>query len=262
MHCDEQGRSPPSAHAGGLRGEGAPCFLLGGQVGRCGLNSRQGVESLAGLLFAHGGEVEVNEGGLERGVTEVGGELVKLGSPFKHMCGVAMTQGVGADFVMLFAEPGFGYGNFESTPDGGLGHVMTRVVEGLTEGAAGVFPPASHPGEEPIFITMRFPEGAQSMEKRAGDGDLARLGSFAVTNVDDEGVTINVLGRERERFAEAQAGMVNEGAVGAVTPIAKGGEEPSHFLTSENHREGRVALEFDLRPNLPFEAKVITVEGS
>jgi len=156
---------------------------------------------VARLRFAHGGEVEVEEGGLERGVTEVGGELMKLGAALQHVGGVGMTQGVGADLMMLFTEAGFGGGDFDGGPDAGFGHVMLAVVHGLAQGDAGGFPAAPDAGEEPIFIAMRLPEDAQAGEERGGDGDLTGLAAFAVTDADNESLAVDVFRFEREGFA-------------------------------------------------------------
>lgn len=133
--------------------------------------------------------MEVDEGGFERGVTEVGGELVELvelGACFKHVGGVAVPEGVGADLVLLFGEAAFSGSDFDGGPDAGFGHVMTAVVESLAQGDAGALPSAPGPGEEPIFVAVGFPEGAQALEKSRGNGDFARFSSFAVADTDDE----------------------------------------------------------------------------
>ena len=63
---------------------------------------------------------------------------------------------------MLFAETGFSGGDFDGTPDGGFGHGMTAVVEGLLDGDAGGCPATSNSGEKPVFVAVEFPEGAKS----------------------------------------------------------------------------------------------------
>ena len=156
---------------------------------------------MARLRFAHGGEVEVEEGGLERGVTEVGGELMKLGAALEHVGGVGMTQGVGADLVVCFTEATLGRGDFDGGPDAGFGHVMLAVVHGLAQGDAGGFPAAPDTGEEPVNIAMGLPKGAQAGEQRGGDGDFTGLPSLAVADADDEALRVDVLGLEREGFA-------------------------------------------------------------
>lgn len=88
------------------------------------------------MFFAEGGEVEVDEGWFERGVAEVGGELVKLGATFEHVGGVGVPEGVSGYFLVLLAEAAFGGGDFDDAPDAGLGHVMAAVVKGLAEGDA------------------------------------------------------------------------------------------------------------------------------
>ena len=56
--------------------------------------------------------------------------------------------------------------------------------------------------------------------------------------------------------------MIDEGEVGAVATIAKGGEEPGDFFAGEDVGERFLTFDLNLRPDLPFEAEVIAVEGS
>ena len=57
-------------------------------------------------------------------MAEVGGELMKLGPAFEHVGGVAVTEGVGGDLVVFFAEAAFGGGEVDGGPDAGSGHVV------------------------------------------------------------------------------------------------------------------------------------------
>lgn len=147
---------------------------------------------------------------------------MELCAAFEHVCGVAMAEGVSGDFCVLLTEAAFSGSYFDGSPDAGFGHGVAAIVKGLPEGNAGGFPTTSDTGEEPVFVAMRLPESAQSGEERGGDGDFAGLAAFAVADADDEALSVDVFGFERESFAEAQAGVVDEGEVGAVSSVAKG----------------------------------------
>ena len=131
---------------------------------RSGLRLRkwQGVEGLAGLPLANGGEMEVDEGGFEAAVSEVGGELMELDAAFEHVCRVGMAQGVAAEVGVFFMEAAFDFGEVDGGPDAGFAHGLLVIVEGLAKRDAGAFPAAPDAGEEPFFITMTKPEAAES----------------------------------------------------------------------------------------------------
>ena len=187
---------------------------------------------------------------------------MKLGPAFEHVGGIAVAQGVGGDFVVLLTETAFDRGELDGVPDARFGHVMSGVVKGLPDGDAGRFPAAPDAGKEPVLVAMVFPKTAKAFEHLRGDGDFAGLAAFAMTDANDEPRGVDVLGSQRKGFAEAQSGVIDEGEVGSVAAIAKGAEEPGHFLASENVRERFLAFDFDLGPDLPAEPEVVAVEGA
>lgn len=75
--------------------------------------------------------MEVNEGGLERAVAEVGRYLAEAGAGFEHVGCVAVAEGVDADFFVGFHEAAFVFGDFDGSPDAGWGHRFAAVVQGL-----------------------------------------------------------------------------------------------------------------------------------
>ena len=75
----------------------------------------------------------------------------------EHVGGVAMTEGVGTDFIVLFGESAFGASEVHGGPRAGVGHGTATVVEGLLQGDAGAFPAASGRGEEPVRIAVPGP---------------------------------------------------------------------------------------------------------
>ncbi len=150
----------PSAYAECLRGREPPWFLGGGVAGVFG--QRQGAEGSSGLGFTDGGEVKVDEGGLEGSVTEVGGDLTNVGTAFQKVGGEAVTQSVDDELEMFFAETAFHFSELEGSPGATVVHGFTTVMEGLLEGNAGAFPATSGCGKEPVGIAMPLPEGAKS----------------------------------------------------------------------------------------------------
>jgi len=144
------------------------------------LDSGQGAERVTGLGLADLGEVEIDEGRLEGGVAEVGGDLTQAGAGVEHVGGVAVAQGVGAELVVLFGETAFGAGDVDGGPDAGVSHGPGAVVEGLFQGAAGAFPAAAGGREEPVAIAVPGPEHPQPREQLGADGNFARLAALGV----------------------------------------------------------------------------------
>lgn len=80
-----------------VQGHGMRCWR-----GRVALAVRKGGEGFAAFALADLGEVKVGHHFLERAVTKVSGDLSNRRSAFKHVGAEAVTQGVGAEAVVLF----------------------------------------------------------------------------------------------------------------------------------------------------------------
>lgn len=195
-------------------------------------------------------------------MAEVGGDLTEAGAGVEHVGGVAVAEGVGAEFVVFFGEAGFGAGDVHGGPGAGVGHGAAAVVEGLFEGDAGAFPSAAGGGEEPVGIAVPGPEAAQADEEFGADRDFAGLAALGVGDAQDEAFAVDVLGADVEGFAEAQAALIDEGEVGAVTTVAKGAQELGDFLAGEDVGQWLDALDLDFRPDFPGLAEVVAVEGA
>lgn len=228
------------------------------------LESAEGGEGLSGLGVADFGEVQVDEGGLEAAMSEVGGDLLDMGPTFEKMGGVAVTQGVDDKFGVLFGEPAFDFSDLESGPGAGVGHGFAIVVEGLFEGDAGGLPTAPGGGKEPVGIAMPFPKGAEPGEELRGDGDDAFVPSFGVSPGDPNGECfgVDVGGFEMEGFVEPESALIDGREKGAVATVAKGAQKPGDFLAGEDVRKRFFAFDFDFAPDLPFEVEVVPVKGS
>ena len=238
------------------------CELQGhGGNGRL-LDSGQGAQGVAGLGLADLGEVEINEGGLEAGVAEIGGDLPQAGAGVEHVGGVAVAQGVGAEFVVLFGQAAFGAGHVDGGPDAGAAHGPAAVARGLLQGDARAFPAATRRGEEPVGIAVPGPEDAQPGEQFGADGNFPRLAALGVEDAQDEALAVDVFGADMQGLAEAQAALIDEGEVGAVAAVAEGAQELGDFLAGEDVGQRFDALDVDFRPDFPGLAEVVAVEGA
>ena len=206
--------------------------------------------------------MEIDEGGLEGGVAEVGGDLPQAGAGVEHVGGVAVAQGVGAELVVLFGQAAFGAGEIHGGPGAGVGHRFAAVVEGLLQGDAGAFPAASGRGKEPVGIAVPGPEAAQADEQLGAEGNFTGLAAFGVGDAQDEARAVDVFGADVEGLAQAQAALIDEGEVGAVTAVAEGAQELGDFLAAEDVGQRLDALDVDFRPDFPRLAEVVAVEGA
>ena len=210
--------------------------------------SGQGGEGVAGFGLADLGEMEIDEGGLEGGVAEVGGDLPQAGAGVEHVGGVAVAQGVGAELVVLFGQAAFGAGEIHGGPGAGVGHRFAAVVEGLLQGDAGAFPAASGRGKEPVGIAVPGPEAAQADEQLGAEGNFTGLAAFGVGDAQDEARAVDVFGADVEGLAQAQAALIDEGEVGAVTAVAEGAQELGDFLAAEDVGQRLDALDCGFSP--------------
>jgi hypothetical protein len=135
-------------------------------------------------------------------------------------------------------------------------------VEGLFEWDAGAFPAASGRGEEPVGIAVPGPEAAQADEELRADRDFAGLAALGVGDAQNEACAVDVFGADVEGFAQAQAALIDEGEVGAVTTVAEGAQELGDFLAGEDMGQRLNALDFDFRPDFPRLAEMVAVKGA
>jgi hypothetical protein len=238
------------------------CEMQGHEGSAWLLDSGQGAQGVAGLGLADLGEVEIDEGGLEGGVAEVGGDLAQTGAGVEHVGGVAVAQGVGADLVVLFGQAAFGAGEVHGGPGTGVGHGSAAVVEGLLQADAGAFPAATGRGEEPVGIPMPGPEAAKADEQFGADGHLAGLAALGVGDAQDETRAVDVFGADVEGLAKTQTALIDEGEIGAVAPVAEGAQELGDFLAGEDVGQRLDALDVDCRPDFPGLAEMVPIEGA
>lgn len=135
-------------------------------------------------------------------------------------------------------------------------------MKSFAQGDAGVFPTATHTGEEPFAVLVVSVELAQATEKLRSDRNFTSFTGFGLGNVDDETLAVDVARLDGEGFAEAQSALIDDGAVGAVTPVAESAEELGDLSASEDMRKRHFALDADLFPDVPIEAEMVAVKGA
>lgn len=195
-------------------------------------------------------------------MAEVGGDLAQAGAGVEHVGGVAVTQGVGAELVVLLGETALGAGEVHGGPGAGVGHGPAAVVEGLLQGGAGAFPSAAGGWEEPVGIAVPGPEDPQAREQLGADGNFAGLAALGVGDAQDEARAVDVFRADVEGLAQAQAALIDEGEIGAVAAVAERAQELGDFLAGEDVGQRLDALDVDFRPDLPGLAEVVAVEGA
>lgn len=147
---------------------------------------------------------------------------------------------------MLFVEAAFDFCEVDGTPDAGFADGFLGVVKGLCEGDAGGLPATSDSGEEPRFIAVYFPEGAEPVEEFGADGDFTFAPAFGVGDADGEALSIDVLWADVYGFGEAEPALIKDGEEGSVTTVTKGPEEKADFFSGEDVWEWFFAADFDL----------------
>jgi hypothetical protein len=83
-----------------------------------------------------------------------------------------------------------------------------------------------------------------------------------VGDAQDEALAVDILRADVEGLAEAQAALIDEGEVGAVTAVTEGAQELGDFIAGEDVGQRLDARDFDFRPDLPGFSEVVAVKGA
>lgn len=142
----------------------------------------EGVETLISLFMPFVGEVEVEHGGFELGMSQVALNEAGIHASFEQMGGIRMPQGMDGD--TYFGEPsslfGFAEGALDTgaTHRGGCGRTVSLV--------------APRGGKEPGGVTMGFPVRAEQCEGILRQGDVPVFGALTAVDMDLEALAIDV----------------------------------------------------------------------
>jgi hypothetical protein len=109
---------------------------------------------------------------------------------------------------------------------------------------------------------VELPKGAEPLDERVGDGDLAILAALGSDDADDSARGVDVAGLEADDLAEAQAAVIHEDEDGEETSLADRAEEAGDFIPAQDIGQLFDAANLDLAPALPLAAEVVAVEGA
>jgi len=142
----------------------------------------EGIEALVGIFMPFVGEVEVNHGGFELGMSQGALDEPGIDTRFEQMGGRRMPEGMNGH--AHFGHAGTVCGGTEGALDTGPTHGVTSRRTLL------VVPPGG--GKEPGLVTMGFPGGAEQSQRIGGQGDITVFGALAAVDRDLEALAVNV----------------------------------------------------------------------
>ena len=142
----------------------------------------EGIEALVGLFMPCVGEVYVNHGGFELGMSQGALDEPGIDTRFEQRGGVRMPQG--RHGPAHCGHAGTVFGGTEGALDTGPTHGVTSRRTLLVIPSGG--------GKEPGCMTMGFPGGAEQSQRSGGQGDVTIVGALAAVDMDLEALAINV----------------------------------------------------------------------
>ena len=159
---------------------------------------------MAALVVADLGDVQVNESGVERGVSEVLADLPDGDASFEQMGGEGMTERVSRK---RFLDTASGADDAHGQLDRGDAHGFFASAHRLGACEVAFLPKASDGREEPPPVFVEAPVVAQPLDHGRGDRHFAGLAALAVADAQDPAFRVDVGGAQRDRFAQAQAAV-------------------------------------------------------
>jgi hypothetical protein len=172
----------------------------------------EGVEALVGVFMPFVGEVSIDHGGCELGLSQVALDETRIDAGFTQMGGICMSEGM--DGATCCGDAGSLSGGTEGTLDTGATHGGGRWR------TLGVIPPGG--GKEPGLVPMGFPGGAEQRESRGGQGNVAVFGARAAVDMALEALAIDVRDLQGEGFMEPEAQAVDGGKGDLVVQGGRG----------------------------------------
>ena len=131
------------------------------------------VDQLAGIFLTLLGQVKIEHGGLETGVSEVALDDAQVDAGLEEMGGVEVAQGM--DRNAFFENTGGALGLAKGALNAALGHGLDGLL------CIGCFVAASW--ENQTGMAMSEPVSAQPMEGGLGQCDVAVLGALAAVDM-------------------------------------------------------------------------------
>src|SRR4030095_3518436 len=123
-----------------------------------------------------------------------------------------------------------------------------------------ILPTATDSREDPLGIAMSLPKAAQARDHCGRDGYLAVLAALGIENASAAARGIDVRRANPDRFAHAQAAVVDEAQDGFEAATAEAAQQLTGMVTADDFRQGLVTPDFQLPPKLPIALEEILVE--
>ena len=191
------------------------------------------------LGFTKAGQVRVNDGDDGALVAEVDLDLTEVFTPLQHVRGVRVAQGVN---VGVFFDAAGKEGQAEGPLERGMAHG--------SGGGAGASSAVTLGRKDQLGVAMIFPLLAQECQRALGQGDVAIAIAFALADVQEHALGVDVANLKAQAFAQAQAAGVNEDEADPVIPRGDQTEDAPHLGSGEDDGEfilevGADQLEFE-----------------
>ena len=212
---------------------------------------------MASLVVAYLGDVQVNESGVERGVAEILADLANGDAAFEQVGGEGMTKRMSRKGFFNAAS---GAEDAHGQLDRGNAHRFFAPAHRLGQREVAFFPEAPDGGEKPLAVLVEAPVVAQPLDHGRGDGNLARLASLALADAHHPAGGVDVGGPQRNRFAQAQAAMIDQSQDGLETVFPHRGEDPPYLGAGQDDRQGRIPADGKLVPELPVQTEEVAVK--
>ena len=186
-------------------------------------------------------------------MAEILADLANGHAVFEQVSGEAMSQGV-AGRVLL--EPQLATAMriafcTELTLIGLLDSPMAAAREWQRS-----FQPRPTPGKDPLWVAMRFPITAESLDHRRGNRYFAVLAALA-SRMRTTARARRCLRDEAEPPRRHAGRMMDERENGSEATLANRAEQASGLFASQNDRQRVVAPDLELLPELP-----VVLEGN
>ena len=199
---------------------------------------------------------------LQRGVPEILGDQPQTYALFEQMGGVAMPQRVHGGFDGQTAGR-------SRQPEGVLHHrhaqVRVRPLGGI--GGRAPFPPArGRAGKHESRVPVAFPPVPQFLQHRRGQGHEPILAALAAAHVQAGmfGVGFAQIAQfNPDRFADAQAGVIDQSEQGAITRELHRLEQCGDLFAGEHQRQGLGRGDAEFAKHRPaFDVQTVLKEGA
>jgi hypothetical protein len=164
------------------------------------------------------GQVQVDGGVGEFGMTEQNLDRAQIGTGFQHVSGETVPERVRRH---MLTDPSKFRGLRHGLPDNLLcdGHVGPPVVDGA--------------GEQICLRLHPAPILAQGVQQLRGQQDVAVTATLALANMNDHALAIDIADLEMAWFSASQAGRIQHHQHGAMREVLRGSNEPRHFLLTQ-----------------------------